>query len=229
MADDTNPEPKAEQEEDPDYKNLPKVDFIWKKRKEESPGQYEKFLVYLKLGPRRSLTQAYQKGRPSGPNPNTVMPGQLCVLARHMEWRERAAAYDEYVREIEFDELEQCRRAWVQQQFKLAQKMCQKAEQMLMATPGFTKRTMTMPDGSTSTVYIPDGWSFLDAMKLLKEASELGREALGLETRPDVVIENRTEPNKIDKAREMLAEADKDWPEPTSTSAALDAAEEAET
>jgi hypothetical protein len=61
----------------------------WDRIEGENNLWYERFLVYLKLGPRRSVSLASRGKRNAYP-----IPSHWMIVARQNNWRERAAAYD---------------------------------------------------------------------------------------------------------------------------------------
>ena len=65
----------------------------WDRQAYETPSAYQAFLGYLHLGPRRTLGEAArQRGERRG--------GYSRDLSSRFRWRERAAAYDEYMDRI---------------------------------------------------------------------------------------------------------------------------------
>lgn len=184
----------------------------------ETTEQYRAFLAYLKLGETRTVDGAFLKIRKTKPgrvHKNKKAPFKYWPWMREFKWRERAAAYDDAQRDMELTALEQCRADWIKRQWDLSQKVAKKAEQMLGAAPAFRREEMIMPDGSRQVIYTPDGWTFNQAMDLAERAIEMGKESLGLEAKPDVVVEHRG-PNQIDEARRMMEMARLERPEPES-------------
>lgn len=180
----------------------------------EGNAQYTAFLVFMRLGEGRTCIEAYNrwrllKRRGRGalrPGHRQTAPGYWSVWRQQYDWDNRAFAYDDSVRALELTTLEQCRRAWIQRQWALSQKAAKKAEQMLGAAVSFRRENMLMPDGETQVVYVPDGWTFNQAMDILERSLQLGKDALGMETKADVVVEHRV-PNEIDASRKLLEEA----------------------
>jgi hypothetical protein len=81
---------------------------IWEKQKGETRKQYEKFLVYRDLGPRRTLLEAYQiyEDKPAATTPT----GTWYVLSEKQDWNSRAKLWDlEQYAERELEDVGECR------------------------------------------------------------------------------------------------------------------------
>ena len=173
----------------------------WTRRPGETSTAYAAFCTYRDLGPTRSLdaayclAQGYQKG-------SKRVSGFWKRWYRGHEWRSRAEAYDAYLdeekRRAEAQKWRQRGEDLVEEQYKLAVAMLEKARQML-AFP-LVRQTVEQRDEDGRPVRViiePARWTFGTAARLAQVAVELGRLATGLPTRNEQSVHFEIDPAKL--------------------------------
>jgi hypothetical protein len=73
---------------------LPTPADPWDIQPGEPPRWYTRFLIYLELGPARTITAAYQRVHRRGKTPSKGPSGWWTAVARRWQWSARALAYD---------------------------------------------------------------------------------------------------------------------------------------
>ena len=73
---------------------------VWERREGEPGRWYGRFLIYLELGPARSLREACRVANRKTREQVHCAYGSWCDQARRWEWRERATAWDIEQREL---------------------------------------------------------------------------------------------------------------------------------
>ena len=74
--------------------------LAWDQREGEPPRWYGRFLIYLELGPARSLREACRVANRKTRQQVHCAYGSWCDQARRWAWRERATAWDMEQREL---------------------------------------------------------------------------------------------------------------------------------
>lgn len=102
----------------------------WEKREGEGRW-YIRFLVYLRMGPSRSLLGAVNVARKGPKKPSISAPGAWKDAAKRWEWKERAQAYDE---EQERLALAECRFARVSERAKVLDRWIGTQDAIMLAS-----------------------------------------------------------------------------------------------
>ena len=160
-------------------------DGIWTRRDGETGTAYAAFSTYRDLGPRRSIAEAYRQR--TGKESAKQAGGHWTRWYRDHQWKTRAEAYDAHLddvkRRAEAQRWRERGEALVEEQFRLAQAMVKKVQQMLQFPLVRQMVEQTDDKGKPQHVTIePARWTFNSAARLAKVATELGRLAAGLPT-----------------------------------------------
>ena len=155
----------------------------WERQPGEGNLWYDRFTQYRLKGSSRSLGAVYddwraEKGRKRTGKPATSWRRNW----KKWRWEERAAAWDEHLRQEDEAKWLQRREERRERRWELGDKLEKKGEQMLMFPLARTEReTHEGPDGKTIiyNVVNPVDWRLRDAPTLLKTANELFQQALG--------------------------------------------------
>ena len=77
---------------------------VWERQDGEPNNWYSRFVLFLQMGPSRSLLGAVniEKAQKSPEKPSMSVPGAWKEAAKQWNWRERAEAWDEYRRKQVF-------------------------------------------------------------------------------------------------------------------------------
>ena len=174
---------------------------VWTRRPGETATAYAAFCAYRDLGPGRSLDAAYAqaKGLQKG---DKRASGNFQRWRRDHAWKNRAEAYDAYLdeqkRQAEAQKWRQRGEDLVEEQYKIAVAMLEKARQMLNFPLVRQTVEQTGEDGRPVRVIIePARWSFNSAARLAKIGVELGRLATGLPTKNEQSVHFKIDPAKL--------------------------------
>lgn len=95
--------------------------MIWERQENEVHSQYEKFLVYLSLGPSRSLSAAWR----AYSGKTTTPPGNWQRMHIEKNWAERATQYDTH---LMLEQAERAAKFYISAVEKYAKKIVDKLE-----------------------------------------------------------------------------------------------------
>lgn len=186
---------------------------VWHRQPGEPAKWFDRFSLYLQLGPGRSLWAAYQQARQrsgaeSAGKRGQGMPRSWRLAAERYQWQLRAEAYDTSKQQEELEEWERRRAELRKQQWDTSQAMLNKAQQMMVFP---LQKTVRHDEGAVTEIY-PTRWTMGDAARLARAGQDLGTAAVG-ETKPD---ESGGLPGGLD-ADEMAAAAREvgDWEQAT--------------
>ena len=87
----------------------------WEQRLREPPKWFQRFREYCDLGPGRTLTAVFNNFLEGGSEPSRQVPGLWKRMAKRWHWPERAQALDAWKRQQRANELEEVRRARLDQ------------------------------------------------------------------------------------------------------------------
>lgn len=158
---------------------------IWLRGKDEPTLWYDRFTIYRRLGSRRSIVATVNVERASkGQDKTDEIAGAWRINSKKYKWEERATAWDDHRRAQEEFKWEKRQEKIKEQEWDMAQKLIEKATQMLTFPLATTTRETKSVDGKTTevTTVKPTRWGMSDAARVLKTASELARLSSNLTT-----------------------------------------------
>jgi hypothetical protein len=160
----------------------------WDILPEENGLWYERFTKYRLQGPTRSRLGVYNNERLSkGRKKRGSVPSSWVEASEKFQWRERAFAFDQYIRDRVEADWERRQEQLREREWELAQAMAEKAASMLQFP--LVEKIVSTEDGET-VIIAPVRWSMSDIPRLSSTLSKLGRLASGMETdRPSVDID----------------------------------------
>ncbi len=159
---------------------------VWERRSSEPNKWYDRFQMYLLLGPSRSLYATYTAWRArsgaESAQKRAGLPQSWRQAAERWEWAKRAEKFDENERAQQFTEWQRRRDELREQEWKFSKELLDKAQQMLVFPLAKTTRTAESDGQTVITEVYPARWSIGDVARYLETASKLARLALGEET-----------------------------------------------
>jgi hypothetical protein len=150
------------------------------RNKGESRKANDALRAYYLMGSGRSLAKLHQKYTEGAPeSAPTCHLRTLKGWSTRFDWQARVDRAKELDDEAQLKQWEQRRREWKQEEWDVAHKLLEKAEQMLQFPVGETVRER--PDGSVVIVK-PAKWRATDIARYAEVASKLVRLAAEMET-----------------------------------------------
>lgn len=158
---------------------------------------FDRFQIFLMLGPSRSVYAAYlawreREGRGAAregarkraglQRSRVGLPKSWVDAAARWEWVKRAEQFDEHERQENLAAWVKRRDELREQEWKFSQELLDKARQMLVFPLAKTTRSQQVGDQTIVTEVYPARWNSGDVARYLEAASKLGRLALGEET-----------------------------------------------
>lgn len=146
---------------------------------------YERFTKYRLQGPTRSRLSVYNNERlAKGKKKRASVPSSWVAASEKFNWRERAFAFDQFIRDQVEADWEKRQQELRQREWELAQAMAEKAQAMLQFP--LAEKVVSTQDGET-VIIAPAKWTMSDVQRFANVMSKIGRLATGLETdRPHV-------------------------------------------
>lgn len=175
----------------------------WERSPAEPNKWFERFTMFLLLGPDRSIMAAFNQWRVGkGRQLSSKTPQSWRRASDRWDWTRRAEQWDEAQRLEKLQIWQERQTRLREQEWTAAQALLAKAGEMLGTSLTVT-RDEAAEDGQTKvTVVQPARWNMADAAKFLDTASKLGRLAAGMAVTVD---EHRTRPVADMTDDELLA------------------------
>ena len=196
----TEPTEHSEPQEDASIIRIEAEDGLWTRQSGETKRAYACFCAYRDLGPSRTLLAAYRQK--TGKKTAKQSSGHWNAWYRKHEWKQRAEAYDAHLdhqkRQAEAEKWRERGEALVEEQFRLAQAMMEKARQMLKFP--LAEQTVKKKDRKGHPVEVtvePAKWTFNSAARMAKVAIELARLATGLPTKNEQSVHFEIDPSNL--------------------------------
>jgi hypothetical protein len=145
----------------------------WDRQPEETLKHYQWFQVYLSLGAGRTLSEAWRHSRSKAQKKpkRTAGPTEAWKNAcKEYYWKERATAYDVYLREKADEEYTEQLKQLRKRQLNLAEEMLEKVGEM-MQFPVAQQQTQTK-DGKVVIIQ-PGKWHFGTVAAMLRASADL--------------------------------------------------------
>ena len=171
----------------------------WRRTSGEPNRWYRRFQTFYRVGPRRSLLAVInlvraEKGQPK----SDEIPGAWRLAVLRWNWKARAEAFDEHQSQLEDVKWAKRRDQLRNREWELAEKILDKALQMLAFPLASTSREERGPDGQplSITTVNPTRWSMRDAAQMLEMASKVARLSAEMRT-ASVEVNWQTEAMKL--------------------------------
>ncbi|GAB4474465.1 MAG: hypothetical protein OHK0037_35350 [Elainellaceae cyanobacterium] len=150
---------------------MPKEPDLWEQQPGEPNLWFDRFHAYLLMGSGRSLLGAYNAEREkAGKSMMKAVPGAWNDAATRWDWQHRAWAFDGQIRLREHVRWATRREEFRERQWRLAEKLLDRAEEML-------GRSLSTTDKDGNVV---ERWNFRDAATFVSEGTKLARQAAEL-------------------------------------------------
>lgn len=148
----------------------------WERQPGEPARWYERFTIYRRMGPRRSLLGAAKLYRA---RPLFKLPGSWQQNAELWRWKQRAEEWDQAEAEREEQAWQDRRRRHREDEYQVGQELLARARAM-MEWPLERRETRTSEDGATVVnVTEPARWTARDITVFAETWSKLVQEAVG--------------------------------------------------
>jgi len=157
----------------------------WMQQDGEPNNWFRRFERYKLLGPTRSLLGCANRERvEKSLKKSDQVPGSWRNAAKKWNWDARAEAWDAFIAAREEAEWDEKRKQLRAQEWDVAQKLIEKATQMLVYPLAKTSREEVAEGGKVihQTTVMPSRWGMRDAAALVEAASKLGRLSSGQAT-----------------------------------------------